>query len=141
MAPIATGGHHYLIVQAEKNGVWGAISAVQLTVDNAAPELTVKASPAITNGTGSVPSRAAPPTATSATPTSSAPPWSLDGGPATDPAADAAVVTPVDISVPVAGLAPGPHTVALTATDSFGNTSAPLDVQVTVDPTPPVAPA
>ena len=54
MAAIATGGHHYLIVQAEKNGVWGAISAVQLTVDNAAPELTVKASPAITNSSGSV---------------------------------------------------------------------------------------
>ena len=41
--------------------------------------------------------------------------------------------------MPVAGLSAGPHTVALTATDSFGNTSAPLSIQVTVDPTPPVA--
>ncbi len=138
VAPIATGGHHYLIVQAEKNGVWGAISAVQLTVDNAAPELTVVASPAITSGTGSV------------TITGSASDRylgdsdvvsitaALDGVPV-DPAPTvaAAVVTAIDFNVSVAGLPEGPHTVSLTATDSFGNTSAPLDVQVTVDSTPP----
>ena len=137
VAGIATGGHHYLIVQAEKNGVWGAVSAVQLIVDNAAPELSVKASPAITNAAGSV------------TITGSASDrylgdsdvvsvaWSLDGVPGTPPTLAPAVVTPVDITVPVAGLAEGPHTVSLTATDSFGNTSAPVAVQITVDSTPP----
>jgi hypothetical protein len=134
---IATGGHHYLVVQAEKNGVWGAVSAVQLIVDNAAPELSVKASPAITNAAGSV------------TITGSASDrylgdsnvvhatWSLDGGTTTEVALAPAVITPVDIAVPVAGLGEGLHTVTLTATDEFGNTSAPLAVQVTVDPTPP----
>ncbi|MDX6377433.1 MAG: hypothetical protein QOE98_1736 [Gaiellaceae bacterium] len=137
VAGIATGGHHYLIVQAEKNGVWGAVSAVQLIVDNAAPELSVKASPAITNAAGSI------------TITGSASDrylgdsdvvsvaWSLDGDPGDPPTVTPAVVTPVDITVPAAGLAEGPHTVTVTATDSFGNTSLPVAVQVTVDSSAP----
>ena len=54
MAAIATGGRHYLIVQALKGTTWGAVSSVQLIVDNAAPALDIHAAPAIVNSTGNL---------------------------------------------------------------------------------------
>ena len=52
VAAIATGGRHYLIVQALKGTTWGAVSSVQLIVDNAAPALDIHACPAIVNASG-----------------------------------------------------------------------------------------
>ena len=51
--------------------------------------------------------------------------------------ADPAVTVGIDLTIPVVGLSEGPHTVAVTATDSLGNTSAPTNVAVTVDASPP----
>ncbi len=138
VAAIANGGQHYLIVQAQKGTTWGAISAVQLIVDNAAPELDIHAAPAIVNPTGSLAITGSATDhylgesdVTSVT-------YALDAGaPTTVNIAAPAVTVAVDLTIPVANLNEGPHAVSVTATDSLGNTSAATNVSVTVDATPP----
>ena len=137
VAGIANGGHHYLIVDAGVNGTFGAISAVQLTVDNVAPSLDIAASPAVAGSGGSwdVTGTASDRFLGDSDVTSLG--WSLDGGPATAVSVTPAMSVGVDLTVPVAGLADGAHTIAVTATDAFGNVSQATTLHVTYDPTAP----
>jgi Multicopper oxidase len=140
VAGIANGGQHYLIVQAQKGTTWGAIAAIQLIVDNAAPELDVTASPAVVNPTGNLVVTGSATDHYLGESDVVSLTWKLDTGVVTTvpiAAADQGVTVPVDLTIPVSNLSEGPHTVAVTATDSLGNTSAPLNVAVTVDATAP----
>jgi len=137
VASIANGGHHYLIVQAGVGGTFGAISAVQLIVDNAAPDLDLAGDPATVGAGGSLAITGTASDRFLGDSNVTRLDWTLDGGPATTVTVDPAVTVGVDIAVPAAGLAEGGHTVAVTATDAFGNTSAATSLQLIYDPTPP----
>jgi hypothetical protein len=138
VAGIASGGQHYLIVQAQKGTTWGAIAAVQLVVDNAAPELSIDATPAIINSTQDIVIAGSATDHYLGESDVTSVSWSLDGGAATTvPIAAPAVTTAVDLTIPGGAFAEGPHTVAVTATDALGNTSVATNVAVTVDNTPP----
>jgi FtsP/CotA-like multicopper oxidase with cupredoxin domain len=137
VASIANGGHHYLIVQAGRGGTFGTIAATQLTVDNVAPALDLAVDPAVAGAGGSfsVTGSASDRFLGDSDVTSMA--WSIDGGTATTVTVDPAISVGVDINVPASSLAAGAHTIAVTATDAFGNVSQATNLSVTYDPDAP----
>ncbi|PKW26215.1 multicopper oxidase domain-containing protein [Phycicoccus duodecadis] len=145
--PVASGQHVLYVRGQDAAGNWGPWSSVLVTGADATGPTTsgMSLTPELGNGSADVTISATADDSASGNSDIAGATWTLDGGAAADMTLGVAgPVTALSATIPaatVAGLAEGPHTIAVKAKDSAGNEGAETTATLTIDLTAPAVTA